>query len=130
MWAILFISGDAATRERWRDALETRGRHTVALAPGSDARAASVSTLALEAIVIDVDVAVDWEHLRVLAENDRPLITAPLIVMTSWSASDGRYRQMAFRMGCDAFVAKPCTAEALLEVIERLSSGEREIHGH
>ena len=125
MCSILVISSDAAARERWSRALQSRGRHAVVLPPGVDAR--TTSTQDLDAIVVDVELSGDWQHLRVLAEN-RTALRAPLIVMTSWTAPDGHYRPMAFQMGCDTFAAKPFSPEALLEIVERLSAGEREIH--
>ena len=85
----------------------------------------TVSPDDLDAVIVDVEAAVDWRHLRDVAETRPP--TAPLIVMTSWSAPDGRYRQMAFRMGCDAFVTKPCSAETLIAAVARLAAGERAI---
>ncbi len=78
----------------------------------------------MEAVIVDVDLALDWRCCRVLSEQG---LTAPLIAMTSWSAPYGRYRQLAFRTGCQAILAKPCSVDALLEIIERLASGETHI---
>lgn len=122
MATILFVGSDDVARERWREALQRRGRHVEAVAPGCGSTASPED---LDAVIVDVQAAVDWGHLRDFAKTRPP--TAPLIVMTSWSAPDGRYRQMAFRAGCDAFVMKPCSAETLISVIERLAAGERAI---
>lgn len=122
MCAVLFISSDAATRERWVRAFQAHGREAVAAAPGSDAL--TYAARPLEAVVVDVDLAVDRQYCRMLSKQR---LAAPLIALTSWSAPNSRYPRLAFRAGCQALIAKPCSADALLEVIERLASGERYI---
>jgi CheY-like chemotaxis protein len=124
MSAILFVSSNPIARERWCQALRHAGRDAVVLAPGLDTFLRATTPLA--AIVVDVDLAADWQYFRLLGEEKRRLM-APLIVLTSWGASDGGHRQHAFDSGCDAFVSKPCTPDALLDVIARLASGERRI---
>lgn len=123
MCAILFVSSDPVERERWCHALRTVGRDAVALGPGLDTFL--TATRPLDAIVIDIDLAADRQHFLVLGQEKQQLM-APLIVLTSWSEPDGRYRQSAFGFGCDAFVVKPCSPDALLQAIDRLASGERQ----
>src|SRR5688572_30220960 len=99
MCSIFFISSDSSAREWWCRALQMRGREAVVREPGLEALV--TATKSWEAIVVDVELTVDWQHFRTLGQQAEQL-TAPLIVLTSWSAPGGRYRQMAFGMGCDA----------------------------
>ena len=122
MCRILFVSADAVTREWWVRSLQAHGRQVVALPPGLEAFTHARGPI--EAVVVDVNLASDWQCCRVLSEQH---VTAPVIAMTSWRASDGRCRHLAFRAGCQAIVAKPCSVDALLAVIERLASGETHI---
>jgi CheY-like chemotaxis protein len=121
---MLFISSHAETRRWWLEALSAHGYNAIVLAPGLDALL--TATTQLNAIVVDIQQAFDWQHFRVLGQ-EKPQLTAPLIVMTSWKARDGRYRRMAFAMGCDGFVETPCSVESLLEVMSRFAGGERDI---
>jgi CheY-like chemotaxis protein len=123
MCAVLFVSSDTEARRRWCEALDADGHHVVALAPGLEALL--VATTPFDAIVADIDFAADWQYFRALGQEKHHL-TAPLIVMSAWSAPDGP-RRLAFSMGCDAFVAKPCSVETLLDVIDRLAAGEGQI---
>jgi CheY-like chemotaxis protein len=122
MSQILFISSEAATRDWWVRSLRSHGREALALPPGIEAF--TKATGPIEAAIVDIDLASDWQCCRVLSAQH---LTAPLIAMTSWSAPDGRCRRLAFRAGCQAIVAKPCSVDALLGVIERLASGETHI---
>jgi CheY-like chemotaxis protein len=124
MCTILLISSDAQTRRWWSDALARHGCNAVVLAPGVDALL--TATTPLDAIVVDIQLAFDWQHFRVLGQ-EKPQLTAPLIVMRSWRAPDGRYRRKAFAIGCDAFLEQPCSVEAVLAVVDRLAAGERDI---
>jgi CheY-like chemotaxis protein len=125
MCTVLFISSDAGTRAHWQEALAGERHHVVALPPGMDALL--TATTQLEAIVVQLEFAYDWQHFRVLGQEKHHL-TAPLVVMTSWRAPDGRFRRRAFAMGGDAFVEEPCSVDTLLTVLDRLGAGEREIH--
>ena len=122
MYSVVFISSDPAAREGWRRALE---RHPCTVAfhtPGPDATAAAMEPL--DAIVLHVELSADWIYCQQLAQQPRH---GPLIVLSAWRAPDGRYRQLAFRMGCDAFVQAPCAADQLVTTIDRLALGERRI---
>lgn len=49
----------------------------------------------------------------------------PVVVLTAWVAADGRFRRLAFGIGCAAFIAKPCDAQVLVAVLRRVLEGER-----
>ena len=71
-----------------------------------------------------ITIPPDWTdcaELAGLAEG------TPVIVVTGWAASDGRFRRRAFDAGCAAYVLKPCTPETLVEAVERVRGGERRI---
>ena len=122
MYSVVLISRDRVARDRWERELAARGCDALALAPGPNAVAASVRPL--DAVVIEIELAADWLHCHELGRADR---TAPLIVSSFWQTEDGHYRRLAFRLGCDAYLRAPCTAERLLETIDRLAAGESRI---
>ena len=121
---MLFISSDAEARRWWFEALAGRGHDAVALTPGLDALL--MATTQLNAIVVDIQHVFDWQHFRVLGQ-EKPQLTAPLIVMTSWKAPEQAWRRIALAMGCDALLEKPCSVGSLLDVVCRLAAGERDI---
>jgi CheY-like chemotaxis protein len=122
MLTILFIASDPHAREWWCLALRTRGHQAVAIAPGLDALITAATPF--DAIVIDIDLAADWQQFHVFGQ-EKAQLRAPLVVLTSWIAQD--YRRAAFSAGCDAFVSKPCSPDELLEVIGRLTPGARAV---
>jgi CheY-like chemotaxis protein len=120
MLTILFIASDSPAREWWCLALRGRGHQAVAIAPGP--AAFIMATTPFDAIVIDIDLAADWQQFHLLGQ-EKTQLRAPLVVLTSWSGQ--AHRRAAVSVGCDAFVTKPCSPDALLEVIDRLTYGER-----
>ena len=122
MYSVLLISRDPAARERWARELAAQRCDALVFAPGPAAVAAAVTPL--DAIVVELEFAADWLHCGDVARADR---MAPLIALSFWHTGNGRYRELAFRMGCDAYLQAPCTAQHLLETIDRLAAGERRI---
>ena len=122
MYSVLLISRDPAARERWARELAAHRCDALVFAPGPAAVAAAVTPL--DAIVVELELAADWLHCGDVARAGR---TAPLIALSFWQTDDGRYRKLAFRVGCDAYLQAPCTARHLLETIDRLADGERRI---
>ena len=78
----------------------------------------------VDAIVMHLELSSDWTYCGELAQRG-PM--APMIALSSWRAPDGRYRRLAFRIGCAAFVQTPCIVARLIETIDRLASGETKI---
>jgi CheY-like chemotaxis protein len=54
---------------------------------------------------------------------DRPAI--PVIILTSLIRPDSLNRRRARRLGCAAFVAKPCSLAQLTAIVSRVRQGER-----
>ena len=109
------------------DALVTglRQRRLPALSVDTSDRAITIARdVALRAIVMDIERAADWhECSRLVPAAGHAFVVA----LTSWTAPDGRYRRRAFNSGCAAVVAKPCSLDALVTVLERLDAGERQV---
>jgi DNA-binding NarL/FixJ family response regulator len=125
MYSVVLISRDDQARERWNRELYARGCDAVVVAPGPAAAAAVVRPV--DAVAIEIELAADWLYCQELAHANR---MAPLVALNLWRTDDVHYRQLAFRIGCDAYLhAASCTADKLLQTIERLAAGERRIVG-
>jgi DNA-binding response OmpR family regulator len=78
----------------------------------------------VSAVIVDVaDPGTDWEVCRRLRMETGEDV--PLIVLTGWIDADAR--RQAEVAGCAAFVAKPASADQLLDVLRRTRRGERGI---
>jgi CheY-like chemotaxis protein len=49
----------------------------------------------------------------------------PVIILTSLIRPDRANRQKAHALGCAAFVAKPCSAQQLVDVVSQVQAGSR-----
>ena len=56
---------------------------------------------------------------------ERLVPTTSVIILTSLIRPDRANRQAARRLGCAAFIAKPCSPRQLLDVVHRVQHGER-----
>lgn len=116
--SVLIVNEQVPVREAVMKVLQQRGFRT---------RAADTGRKALEfaradrpdLILIDMDPpAVDgWESARRLKAD--PLTKGILVVAMSEDAVTDR-RNLAMRMGCDAFAAKPFDVDRLVESVEEL----------
>lgn len=116
--SILIVNDQAPLRDAVMKILQQRGFRT---------RAADTGRKALEfartdrpdVILIDMDPpAVDgWESARRLKAD--PLTKNILVVAMSEDAKTDR-RNLAMRMGCDAFAVKPFDPDHLVDSVERL----------
>jgi CheY-like chemotaxis protein len=77
-----------------------------------------------DAILLDIARPRDWNACAGLASHS---VDTPVVAVTGWVTSDGRYRKHAFDAGCAAYVLKPCVPDRLAEAVERVRSGERSI---
>ncbi len=115
---MLIVNDQVPVRDAVMTILQQRGFRT---------RAADTGRQALEfarcdrpdLILIDMDPpSVDgWESARRLKAD--PVTKGILVVAMSEDAVTDR-RNLAMRMGCDAFAAKPCDVDRLVESVERL----------
>ncbi len=116
--SVLIVNDQATLRDAVVKVLQQRGFRT---------RAADTGRKALEfarfdrpdVILIDMDPpAVDgWESARRLKAD--PVTKHILVVAMSEDAKTDR-RNLAMRMGCDAFEAKPCNVDHLVRSVELL----------
>ena len=91
-----------------------------------DAAVAIGRDVPLSVILFDVLTPDDWAACGAATLMDG-LATVPIVVLTAWVASDGRFRRRAEEMGCAAFVSKPCAPDLLVSTVERVRQGERGI---
>jgi CheY-like chemotaxis protein len=120
--AVMIVSTDQDTQDLYVHALRARRRK----AYGTTSLAETVR-LAREdppaAIVVDVRGAIDWRACRGLRRE--PITRdVPLIALTGWVAPDHRFRNMATRLGCAAYLLKPSLPDTLHSVVERVIGGE------
>lgn len=116
--SVLIVNDQPPVRDAVMKILQQRGFH---------ARAADTGRKALEfarsdrpdVILIDMDPpAVDgWESARRLKAD--PVTKSILVVALSEDAKTDK-RNLAMRMGCDAFAAKPFDADRLVDSVEQL----------
>jgi DNA-binding response OmpR family regulator len=81
-----------------------------------------------DAIVLSVVAphGVGWEGCERLRSHSATS-GLPLVVLSASVRADRANRDRARRLGCAAFVAKPCTPERLAFIIRRVLAGERAI---
>lgn len=101
-------------------------RVPVVSAEGADGALALLRAQPFRCVVMDVERATDWPASQLIAAAAL-VAGAPVILLTAWTAPDGRYRARAFDSGCAAFVRKPCSTATLLRTLDRLEHGERHI---
>ncbi len=68
------------------------------------------------------DPAATWLFIEQV-RNRQPGI--PIVILTSLVRPDGANRARARRLGCAAFVGKPCGLNVLVDVVVRVVRGER-----
>ena len=114
---VLVLQSDADSREmyaeyfshlHWRAVPLTSGREVLAAAPGATA------------IVTDICIGGDLDAFTLIRElkHDEHTKDIPVVVVTAWTWKDDRDR--AAQAGCDAFLAKPCLPEDLVETVVQL----------
>ncbi len=116
--SVLIVNDQAALRDAVVRELQQRGFRTRAADSGRQALEFARSELP-DVILIDMDPpAVDgWESARKLKAD--PVTKKILVVAMSEDAKTDR-RNLAMRMGCDAFEAKPCNVDHLVHSVEQL----------
>jgi DNA-binding response OmpR family regulator len=91
---------------------------------GGDEAMQLIRDRSVSAVIVDVaNPSVDWDVCRSLLSVIEDGV--PLIVLTGWIDADAR--EIAGRIGCAAFVAKPASPARLFEVLHRTRMGERGI---
>jgi len=105
-------------------ALHDAGFVTTVAESARTAATRAVGTADTDVIVMDLLPEPDeaWELIEARRAEAE---TAPVVVFTSLVRPDGANRRKARLFGCAAFVAKPCSLQRLVEVVERVHHGER-----
>ncbi len=115
---LIVVNDQVALRDAVVKLLQLRGFRTRAADSGRKALEFARSERP-DVIVIDMDLpAVDgWESARKLKAD--PMTKGILVVAMSEDAKTDR-RNLAMRMGCDAFEPKPCNVDHLVHCVEQL----------
>ena len=118
--SVLIVNDQVPVRDAVMKMLQQRGFRTRGTDTGRKALEFA-RTDRPDLILIDMDPpAVDgWESARRLKAD--PLTKRILVVAMSEDAETDR-RNLAMRMGCDAFEAKPCDVDHLVQSVEQLIS--------
>jgi len=116
---VLFVDDDSATRTGYIAYLANFGYDVMPAATGQQALALA-STWAPHVIVLDLGLPdVDgWEVARQL-KAARVTAAIPIIALTG--AGLPHERVSAMRAGCDRHLTKPCSPDAVVDAIRRLT---------
>jgi DNA-binding NtrC family response regulator len=120
---VLIVCGDAKQKDLYVTGLRALG----VLAFGVDTRDALLeltSNVEFTAVIVDINRNADWWVLVQLAALHRP---TPLVPIARPAADGRRFREFAFSLGCQGFVAKPTTVERLRDLIARLNHGNAKV---
>jgi DNA-binding NtrC family response regulator len=99
-----------------------RARIAAVSAPSADGALSFVRETPPRAVLYDVITASDWVACGELrAHLPTP---SPMVVLTAWVSPDRVWREQARRIGCVAFLAKPCDPQTVLETLIRATAGE------
>ena len=115
--AVIIVDDDVDARHMYGEYLRQQGC-TVFTAPDGRSGLNKIDELIPDVIVLDLAMPrVDgWTVLKNVRESS---LTSQLAVVVISAMSDGR--DEAFRMGCDAYLVKPCSPDVLYLQIRALS---------
>ncbi|NEQ55524.1 MAG: response regulator, partial [Leptolyngbya sp. SIO3F4] len=116
---ILVVDDSINMRQLLRTTLEQAGYSVEQGKDGQDAVDQLSSGLSVDAIVCDIEMP-RLDGYGVLAEikADSRLKDLPIIMLTSRGSE--KHRQLAMRLGADAYITKPYQDHELLQMIERV----------
>lgn len=126
---VLIVEDEALLRAAVTEALGDAGFAVIQAPTGAEALAA-VTAQPLDLVILDIALPdVDgWEVLRRVRAGDRTR-ALPVLILTGL---DAVHADQVLAMGADAFLAKPVSAQVLVETVGRLlrrSAKERVIEG-
>jgi two-component system, cell cycle response regulator DivK len=118
---VLVVDDFEDNRQMYAEYLKYCGFRVAEAADGAQAVTIAVALIP-DVVVMDLSLPVldGWEATRRLKSDPRTR-HIPVVALTG-HALEG-HSQGAREAGCDAFLAKPCLPEKLLETIERLLLG-------
>lgn len=119
---VLVISADQEARRQYAPCLaRAAGFATICTDGIADARR-TLEAMAADVVLLDLTRGHQWQECASLTGSAS---APPVVVLTAWVAADGRFRRLAFSIGCAAFIAKPCHTQVLVGVLRRVLDGER-----
>ena len=117
---VVVVEDDPATQKTLARVLRTGG-YDAAVYESAEAYLSSPPQSAPIGLLLDVHLGgmsgLDL-HRRLRSEGS----TVPVIIITAFD--DARSREQAERFGCVAYLRKPCEAETILALLQRLANGE------
>ena len=122
---VIVMSTDADTQDMYVYALRARRRRVYGTS-SVDETITLTQDGGAAAIVLDARQRDDFVQCRRLRRH-RVTSLVPIVVVSSYVTEDGRYRRLATRLGCAAFLAKPSTPSTVDGVVTRVIRGERGI---
>jgi CheY-like chemotaxis protein len=120
---ILVVDDYADAREMYSEYLEFSGFRTAQARNGAEALEQAFE-LSPDVILMDLSLPVmdGWEATRRLKKDPRTR-TIPVVALTG-HALEG-HSESARDAGCDAFLAKPCLPDELVEHVKQILAGPR-----
>jgi CheY-like chemotaxis protein len=117
-FTILLVEDFDDARELYSTCLRSCGYDVIEAATGSDAVALARSALP-HLILMDLLLpGMDGWQATAELKSDPRLRHVPIVALTAHAFSDERER--IARLGCDAFLAKPCLPPDLIRTVDRI----------
>jgi CheY-like chemotaxis protein len=120
--AVLLVDSNDDTREMYAQYLVACGFCASAVEDAEEALGKVPST---DLLVTGIGLHGSFDGLELLRRVRSEDAGKPVIVLTAYATEF--YRQQAQRAGCDAFLTKPCSPDALVREILRLLAMSREL---
>ena len=121
---VLLVARDSDAGHLYGAMLRTGADATTVWVPDMEAAQRLLSGMQFDVLLFDVTLPSEWDTCQAAAQRGH---TPPLVVITGWFAADGRFRRRAFEAGCAAFIRKPCALHALVEAVQRVRHGARDV---
>src|SRR3954469_20441153 len=116
--SILFVCSDEDARDTYGAALRQAGIMPVTVPSVPHALSFyGQAIVAVTVVHVDPDVADAWDECERLLTQP-----TPVVVLTARHRADPRRRILP---GCAAFLSTPCPPNVLVEIVKRVSAGER-----
>ena len=121
---VVVVEDDPATQKTLARVLRAGG-YDAAVYPSAEAYLSAPPKSSPIGLLLDVHLGgmsgLDLQR-RLRSEGS----TVPVIIITAFD--DARSREQAERLGCVAYLRKPCEAETILSLLQRLAPGETSLN--
>ena len=121
---VLLVARDSDAGHLYGAMLRVHADATTVWVPDMDAAQRLLTGMEFHVLLFDVTLPSEWQMCQVAAHRE---YTPPVVVITGWFAADGRFRRRAFEAGCAAFIRKPCAPHTLVEAVQRVRHGGRDL---